>query len=150
AAIHATTYDSRAAAGRHPQAPIAEISDRALHRDVQPLGDPADLLPQSRRVSLERALRGTNVEPPRQPHLLAAEKRLALARRRAGISLRAADLVRRAATLHRAGAKRRGSGRHPGASGGSTCERVNTCLSSGAPSGQVATRPAGVTRPIPQ
>ena len=45
AAIHATTHDRRAAAGRHPQAIVAEISNRLLHRNVQPIGDPADLLP---------------------------------------------------------------------------------------------------------
>ena len=45
AAIHATAHDSRAAAGRHSQAVVAETSNRLLHRDVEPLGDPADLLP---------------------------------------------------------------------------------------------------------
>ena len=45
AAIHTAAHDSRAATGRHSQAAIAETSNRLLHRDIEPLGDPADLLP---------------------------------------------------------------------------------------------------------
>src|SRR5262249_54237906 len=116
AAIYAAAHDRRAAAGRHPQAAVAETGGRQLHRDVEPLGDAADLLPERRRVSPERALLAANVEPRRQPDCL-AEKCLALARQRKGSRLRAADLVGRAATLHKADAKRLGHGRHCGALG---------------------------------
>src|SRR3954470_4846249 len=111
AAIYATIHDSRAAACRHPQAFVAETSDRLLHRDVEPLGNPTDLFPQRRRISLERPLLCPNVEPPRQSHPL-AEKCLTLTRRGKGISLSAANVVRGAATLRKADAERLGSGRH--------------------------------------
>ena len=79
AAVHTAAHHSRAAAGRNPQAAIAETKDGLLHRDIEPFGDPADLLPERRRVCPKRAMLGANVEPRRQPHFL-AEKRLALAR----------------------------------------------------------------------
>ena len=65
-----------------------------FHREIEPLGDAADFLPERGRISIVRALLGAHVEPGRQPNFL-AQKRLALARFGKRSSLRAAATTSR-------------------------------------------------------